>query len=206
MMMYIKKFKEYKMKYSLALLSSTALLLSLNAAEVAQPVGENEFPYIQPIAVEQIQETKQVQQPQKIEKAAPVVAKKAPEVPAMVKVDSAGVPVSATLRLNFDFNKYDIKPKDQKDVNIFAQFLKDNTQYKAVIVGHTDSIGSYESNQILSENRAASVRKALINDGVAASRLSALGKGEKMPIADNMNEAGRAENRRIEIELKSIDK
>lgn len=194
------------MKHSLALLSSTALLFSLNASEAVKPIGGNEFPYIQPIAVEQVQEVQEVQQPQKVENEAPVVAEKAPDIPAMVNVDSSGAPVSATLKLNFDFNKYDIKPDDQNDVKTFAQFLKENTKYKAVIVGHTDSIGSYEANQILSEMRALSVRNALVNEGVEASRLAAMGRGEKMPIADNMNKAGRAENRRIEIELNSTDK
>ena len=73
--------------------------------------------------------------------------------------------------------------------------------YKASIVGHTDSTGSDKHNQTLSEKRAEKVKSMLVEDGVPADRLSASGKGESMPVASNKTKAGRAENRRIEVEL-----
>lgn len=125
-----------------------------------------------------------------------------PHTPQMFKVNSVGCPLTAVLKVNFDTNKYNIKDNYLDDVNNFAEFLKQNPGYDAIIYGHTDSIGSYESNDLLSDNRAKSVREALIERGVEANRLTAVGKGERFPIATNMNKEGRAQNRRIEVELK----
>jgi OmpA-OmpF porin, OOP family len=66
-----------------------------------------------------------------------------------------------------------------------------------VIEGHTDSNGSAEYNQDLSERRAKAVREYLVSKGVAGSRLTAEGVGETRPIADNTNAEGRAQNRRV---------
>jgi len=70
---------------------------------------------------------------------------------------------------------------------------------KIVVEGHTDSIGSAEKNQALSERRAKSVRDALISQGVAAERVTVAGYGSTRPVADNDSDAGRANNRRVEI-------
>ena len=72
------------------------------------------------------------------------------------------------------------------------------------IVGHTDSTGSAELNQSLSTRRAQSVASYLAANGVAASRISAYGAGPNQPIASNANEAGRAQNRRVEINLRPL--
>jgi outer membrane protein OmpA-like peptidoglycan-associated protein len=122
--------------------------------------------------------------------------------PEMFKVDSTGCPLTAILKVNFDTNKYNIKDSYVEDISSFAQFLKENPGYDAVVSGHTDSIGSSKSNQILSQNRADSVREAIIEQGIDGNRLTAIGEGETKPIASNMNKEGRAQNRRIEVELK----
>ena len=69
------------------------------------------------------------------------------------------------------------------------------------VEGHTDSVGSNSLNQKLSEERANSVRDFLINEGIDASRLEAVGYGEERPIATNNTRAGRTQNRRVEINL-----
>ncbi|MEL7158553.1 MAG: OmpA family protein [Actinomycetota bacterium] len=75
----------------------------------------------------------------------------------------------------------------------------------ADIIGHTDSRDTEEFNQILSEDRAASVRDYLVDNGVEPVRLTASGRGETEPIADNGTEAGRAENRRVDFIVRRRD-
>lgn len=67
------------------------------------------------------------------------------------------------------------------------------------IEGHTDNVGDTSSNQGLSQNRAEAVRDYLVGQGIDASRLEAVGMGEEHPVADNYTEAGRAQNRRVEL-------
>ena len=70
---------------------------------------------------------------------------------------------------------------------------------KIVITGHTDNVGSAEGNFRLSRQRAQAVEKALLNSGIAKSRLSARGLGESAPLADNLSAAGRSRNRRVTL-------
>ncbi|MFZ4770628.1 MAG: OmpA family protein [Ferruginibacter sp.] len=72
------------------------------------------------------------------------------------------------------------------------------------IDGHTDEVGSNESNLKLSENRAGSVRTYLVGKGIAESRMKSTGFGEEKPIADNKTAAGRAKNRRTEMTLRNF--
>lgn len=126
---------------------------------------------------------------------------KCPDTPAGFKVDAEGCPLKATLHLNFVTDGHGIDAAGVAKVNAFAAFLKDSPAYKASIVGHTDSTASDKYNQKLSEKRAEMVKTMLIDQGVAADRLTASGKGETMPVASNKTKQGRAENRRIEVEL-----
>jgi OOP family OmpA-OmpF porin len=82
--------------------------------------------------------------------------------------------------------------------------MKENPEVTVEIAGHTDSVGNATYNRELSERRANSVRKFFLDNGVAASRLKAVGYGEQQPIADNLTEAGRARNRRVELRV-SVD-
>jgi len=78
--------------------------------------------------------------------------------------------------------------------------LKDNPSLKLYVVGHTDNVGTLESNMKLSQDRAASVVSALTGSyGVAATRLKACGDGPTAPVASNDAEAGRTLNRRVEL-------
>jgi outer membrane protein OmpA-like peptidoglycan-associated protein len=80
-----------------------------------------------------------------------------------------------------------------------ADLLKSRPELTARIEGHTDSLGSAQINQALSQQRAEAVMQALVERGVAASRLTAVGQGAEKPIADNATTQGRSENRRVEI-------
>ena len=82
-----------------------------------------------------------------------------------------------------------------------GQMMKDNPSIKIKVLGHTDNIASDAYNITLSEKRAESVTKYLTDKGIDASRLSAIGFGKRMPVADNNTEEGRALNRRVEIQL-----
>lgn len=126
---------------------------------------------------------------------------KCPDTPAGFKVDGDGCPLKATLHLNFVTDGHGVDAAGIAKVKDFAGFLKDSPAYRANIIGHTDSTGSDKYNQTLSEKRAEIVKSMLIDQGVAANRLTSSGEGEKIPVASNKTKQGRAENRRIEVEL-----
>ena len=106
--------------------------------------------------------------------------------------------------LFFATNKTVILPQSEQAMADLANFLLENPTVKIHIVGHTDAVGSDESNQILSEGRANSVRNDLIKRGVAAERMTAEGKGEKEPVADNDTDEGRQLNRRVEFTITDV--
>jgi len=116
-------------------------------------------------------------------------------------VDSVGCPQTAILKINFQSAKAVISKDSFSQIEVFANFLNENTGYQAIIYGHTDSINTLGNNKKLSQQRANAVMDALINYGVKLTRLTAIGMGSKNPIADNETFEGRAKNRRIEVEL-----
>lgn len=124
-----------------------------------------------------------------------------PGTPKGFKVDTVGCIVSKELHINFTTNSSEIPQESYSKVVEFAVFLKENSAYKAFIIGHTDSVGTEQANIILSQNRAASVRTALISEGVNASRLTTDGRGELKPIRTNTTKEGRRANRRTEVKL-----
>lgn len=101
----------------------------------------------------------------------------------------------------FDTGKAQLKSGGTRNVQKLADFLKNYPERKVEIDGFTDSVGSEESNQALSEQRANAVRASLENMGVAADRISTRGFGESLPVASNATRAGRQLNRRVEIVL-----
>ena len=80
-----------------------------------------------------------------------------------------------------------------------VSFLVGNPDYSLTVEGHTDSTGTDEYNQSLSERRAESVRQALINKGASSANVFAVGFGESRPVASNSTHQGRSQNRRVEI-------
>lgn len=109
--------------------------------------------------------------------------------------------VTIPLMVYFDFNKADIRlPESKEALEGAARIMKDNPDIRVEIQGHTDNVGTAAYNLRLSERRAASVVKHLVeNYGIAADRLTAIGYGLTRPIADNSTEDGRARNRRVEF-------
>jgi OOP family OmpA-OmpF porin len=125
--------------------------------------------------------------------------------PRDLKVDKDGCPVlekkTATIDLDiqFDSNKADIKPQYHGKLMEVADFMAAYPETKAVIEGHTDSLGSAAYNQKLSQQRAESIRDYLIrNFKISPNRLTAKGFGEERPVASNDTEEGRRKNRRIQ--------
>lgn len=104
--------------------------------------------------------------------------------------------------INFNSGKSSFKEATYPTLKAIAAILKEYPRANFTIEGHTDSTGSTASNQLLSEKRANSVTDYLVENGIAKSRLTAVGYGEGTPIASNNTRAGRASNRRVEVTLK----
>jgi len=124
---------------------------------------------------------------------------------AGARVDATGCIIDAQTvtfkTISFQSNSANLTFSSQKALTPVAESFKSQTDLKVEIAGHTDSIGSAEYNQDLSQRRADSVRQFLIDQGVDAERLSAVGYGEMQPVAENDSESGRAMNRRVEFRL-----
>lgn len=103
------------------------------------------------------------------------------------------------LYINFETGKSAIKTESQPIIDQIYEMLKQNPDLKISIEGHTDNVGTTQSNQTLSDARAKSVMNALISKGIIASRLKSKGWGMTKPVADNSTEEGKAKNRRVEI-------
>ena len=123
----------------------------------------------------------------------PKVQRVEPKPPVKVKKE--------TLSLKFELNSDKILQRSFGEVQRFATFLKNNSEYDVLIIGHTDSAGSDVLNMDLSQRRALMTKKALVEQGVESSRLSTKGRGELDPIESNLTAKGREANRRTEVEL-----
>ncbi len=111
--------------------------------------------------------------------------------------------VRVELDVKFDFDKSVVKPNSYGDVKNLADFMAQYPATNVEVAGHTDSVGPDAYNQKLSQRRADAVKQVLVKDGVAPSRITAVGYGESRPVADNATEAGRAVNRRVEAQVEA---
>ncbi len=136
---------------------------------------------------------------------APVVAQAAPApAPAPAPVVAPVVTsekVSYSADAFFDFDKAVLKPAGKASLDDLTSKLQGINLEVIIAVGHTDSIGTDAYNQKLSIRRAESVKAYLQSKGIESNRIYTEGKGEKQPVADNKTAAGRAKNRRVEIEV-----
>ena len=103
----------------------------------------------------------------------------------------------------FSTGSYKLLPKSFKSLDAVVELLKADNSLMIDIDGHTDSQGTDESNQVLSDNRAGAVKNYLTGKGIDASRLKSTGYGETKPVADNKTAAGRAKNRRTEMTVRN---
>lgn len=129
---------------------------------------------------------------------------KCPGTPTTVVVDANGCPkmltetVSKEIRVLFDTNKSVVKPAYNAEIEAVAKLMKEYPTAKVEIQGHTDSRGTAELNDQLSQDRANAVASILTgNYGIAADRVSAKGYGASEPVADNKTVEGQTLNRRV---------
>ena len=135
---------------------------------------------------------------------APVAAPAAPApapAPAPVVAAPATEKVSFAADAFFDFDKTALKPEGKAKLDDLADKVKGLNLEVVIAVGHTDSVGSDAYNEKLSVKRSEAVKAYLADKGIDASKIYTEGKGEKQPVADNKSADGRAQNRRVEIEV-----
>lgn len=104
-----------------------------------------------------------------------------------------------TYGITFDVGKSTIKPESMGEINRIVTLMNENPDLNFSVEGHTDNTGSAASNQKLSEQRSEAIVAKLVEMGIEESRLTAVGKGQNSPIADNNTDEGRAKNRRVEF-------
>lgn len=126
---------------------------------------------------------------------APIVDTEPEPAPEVVRVE---------LDVKFDFDKSRVREESYGDIKNLADFMQQYPQTSTTVEGHTDSVGTDQYNQRLSERRAEAVRDVLVNQyGVEGGRVNSVGYGESRPVADNATDAGRQINRRVEAEVEA---
>jgi outer membrane protein OmpA-like peptidoglycan-associated protein len=120
---------------------------------------------------------------------------------ATVERVGEGILVTFDSGILFDFDSSALRPLAQTQLSDLAEALVEVDKTDVVIVGHTDSQGSESYNQTLSERRAQSAASHLMGNGITGDRIIVEGRGEMEPIATNETDAGRQENRRIEVAI-----
>ena len=122
------------------------------------------------------------------------------DTPQGFSVDKKGCETYYTLKINFPSGSAKIQPQFSHTIKRLVTYLKNN-QRKIQLQGHTDSQANTAYNKHLSERRARAVRDQLLNSGINAARLTAVGFGESRPISRNQSNAGRYRNRRVEAHI-----
>lgn len=136
----------------------------------------------------------------------PKKAETAPAVKAAPRPAPAPVAEKITLRAGalFDVGKADLKAAGQRELDDLAAKIKGMTDLESIgVTGHTDNRGDAGFNQRLSEQRAATVKAYLVDKGVDGNKISTRGMGASQPAATNTTAEGRAQNRRVELDIKA---
>ena len=124
-------------------------------------------------------------------------------VPPVPSIEANSLLITSDSGILFDVDKYDVRPEDKEVLKNLATVLKEMNVKNFEIDGYTDSDGSDEHNQVLSEKRANSVKNFLVLQGVTAE-ITTKGYGESKPVASNDTAEGRQKNRRVEIIIPTI--
>jgi len=111
------------------------------------------------------------------------------------------IAVNLTNDILFDYNSYALRPESKSTLQNLADNFRKYPEEQIEVEGHTDAVGSHESNQRLSEQRADTVRNYLVDQGVTGTRITSVGFGETRPKATNDTPEGRQLNRRVEIRI-----
>jgi outer membrane protein OmpA-like peptidoglycan-associated protein len=113
-----------------------------------------------------------------------------------------GILVTFESGILFDFDSSVLRSEARQNLTDLAQALADEPEdYQLLVAGHTDSVGSEEYNQRLSERRADAAADFLMTRGIPPEQLERAGLGETEPVASNETDAGRQENRRVEVAI-----
>jgi outer membrane protein OmpA-like peptidoglycan-associated protein len=124
---------------------------------------------------------------------------------AKVQRVGEGIAVTFDSGILFAVNSSQLQTAGQQNLRDLVASLKEYEGTDVLVVGHTDSTGDASYNQALSERRADAARNFLIGAGLEPGRVTAEGRGEDEPIADNSTEAGRQANRRVEVAIFASD-
>lgn len=146
---------------------------------------------------------------------APVAPPAAPAEPAKPAEPAAGanvakapetkkVAITIQAEALFDFDKSVLKPAGRASIDDAVSKMKTLDVTAIIATGHTDSRGTDEYNQRLSERRATTVKDYMVSKGVPAAKITMQGKGETQPVATNKTDEGRAKNRRVDIEFTGV--
>ncbi len=131
-----------------------------------------------------------------------------PNTPARAAIDNVGCHQENTKLLSVELNilfasgRSEVKPLYYREIKKLADFLNDTDGSTVIIEGHTDNVGSAESNKALSLDRASAIQNVLVNSfRINSDRVSAVGHGADKPIASNASSSGRSQNRRVVAEV-----
>jgi len=133
-------------------------------------------------------------------KATPSKAPPTSSLEALQKGKAAGGPLRD---VNFDFDRYDLRPDAREILKGHVAWLKANPQVRVEIEGHCDERGANEYNLALGIKRANSVKSYLIDSGISSNRLSTVSYGEELPLCKEQNEICWAKNRRAHFAIKT---
>jgi outer membrane protein OmpA-like peptidoglycan-associated protein len=134
-----------------------------------------------------------------MDKQAEELAKELPG--AKVERVGEGILVTFESGILFDFDSDALRPAARENLRNLAASLDKYRRTNVLLVGHTDAVGADTYNQGLSERRASTAASLLASQGVPRSRAEAVGRGETEPLASNDTEAGRQQNRRVEVAI-----
>ena len=125
---------------------------------------------------------------------------------ARVERVGEGIQVTFESGLLYEFDSDVVRGEAQRNLTELARSLGKYPESNVLIVGHTDSVGTADYNRRLSERRAAAAADFLASQGIARSRLQTRGLGEDEPVASNATDAGRGQNRRVEVAIYANEK